>query len=120
MKKYDVVVVGGGFAGVSAAIAAAREGSSVLLVEKGNALGGMAVNALVIPFMPNATRIDGELTELSQGRTTLVVAHRLSTVKSADEILVLERGDITERGTHDQLLQSGGLYAQLYRYQFKE
>ena len=65
-------------------------------------------------------QIQSALTELSNGRTTLVVAHRLSTVKSADEILVLERGDITERGTHDQLLQSGGLYAQLYRYQFKE
>ena len=67
MKKYDVVVVGGGFAGVCAAIAAAREGSRVLLVEKGNALGGAAVNSLVIPFMPNATKLNGVMTELSQG-----------------------------------------------------
>ena len=67
MKHYDVVVVGGGFAGVCAAISAAREGSSVLLVEKGNALGGAAVNSLVIPFMPNATKLDGVMTELSQG-----------------------------------------------------
>ena len=67
MKRYDVVVVGGGFAGVCAAISAAREGSRVLLVEKGNALGGAAVNSLVIPFMPNATKLDGALTELSQG-----------------------------------------------------
>lgn len=67
MKKYDVVVVGGGFAGVAAAIAAAREGSSVLLVDKSNALGGTAVNCLVIPFMPYTTRIDGEEVALSQG-----------------------------------------------------
>lgn len=67
MKKYDVVVVGGGFAGVAAAIAAAREGSSVLLVDKSNALGGAAVNSLVIPFMPYTTRIDGEEVALSQG-----------------------------------------------------
>lgn len=51
MKKYDLVVVGGGFAGVGAAIAAAEEGCKVLIVEKGNALSGAAVNALVNPFM---------------------------------------------------------------------
>lgn len=67
MKKYDIIVVGGGFSGVAAAIAAAREGRSVLLVEKGNALGGAAVNSLVIPFMPTSTRINGVMTELSAG-----------------------------------------------------
>ena len=67
MKKYDVVVVGGGFAGVAAAIAAAREGSRVLLVEKGNALGGAAVNCLVMPFMPYITKIDGVDVPLSAG-----------------------------------------------------
>ena len=67
MKKYDIIVVGGGFSGAAAAIAAAREGQSVLLVEKGNALGGAAVNSLVIPFMPNSTRINGVMTELSAG-----------------------------------------------------
>ena len=67
MKKYDVIVVGGGFSGVGAAIAAAREGSSVLLVEKGNALGGAAVNCLVNPFMPYSTKINGISTELSSG-----------------------------------------------------
>jgi ABC-type multidrug transport system fused ATPase/permease subunit len=54
------------------------------------------------------------------GRTTLVVAHRLSTVKNADEILVLTDGEITERGTHEQLVGNGGVYGELYRYQFKE
>ena len=67
MHNYNVVVVGGGFAGVSAAIAAAREGNRVLLVEKGNSLGGAAVNCLVNPFMPYSTKINGVNTELSAG-----------------------------------------------------
>lgn len=49
---YDVIVAGGGFSGVAAAIAAAREGMSVLLIEKSNCLGGAAANCLVNPFMP--------------------------------------------------------------------
>ena len=65
-------------------------------------------------------QIQSALYTLSQGRTTLVVAHRLSTVKNADEILVLTNGEITERGTHEELVDNGGLYAELYRYQFKE
>ena len=65
-------------------------------------------------------QIQSALVSLSQGRTTLVVAHRLSTVKNADEILVLTDGEITERGTHEELVKNGGLYAELYRYQFKE
>ena len=60
MKKYDVIVVGGGLSGTAAAIAAAREGASALIIEKGNALGGAAVHALVNPFMPNKARINGE------------------------------------------------------------
>lgn len=65
-------------------------------------------------------QIQESLSELSKGRTTLVVAHRLSTVKNADEILVVTEGKITERGSHDELIKNGGLYAELYRYQFKE
>ena len=67
MKNYDLAVVGGGFSGVAAAIAAAREGSRVLLIEKGNAFGGAAVNSLVNPFMPYSTKINGVTTHLSAG-----------------------------------------------------
>lgn len=65
-------------------------------------------------------QVQNALSELSVGRTTLVVAHRLSTVKNADEILVVTDGEITERGSHEELIGMNGLYAQLYRYQFKE
>ena len=67
MKKYDIAVIGGGFAGVAAALAAARCGSKVLLVEKSNCLGGAAVNCLVNPFMPYWTEIDGKRVDLSAG-----------------------------------------------------
>jgi len=67
MKKYDVAVIGGGFAGVAAALAAAREGAQVLIVEKSNCLGGAATNCLVNPFMPYSTKINGVETELSAG-----------------------------------------------------
>ncbi len=65
-------------------------------------------------------QVQAALAELSVGRTTLVVAHRLSTVKNADRILVLTEGEIVESGSHQQLLAQNGIYAELYRYQFKE
>ena len=54
------------------------------------------------------------------GRTSLVIAHRLSTVRDADLVLVIDEGRIVERGTHDALLAEGGLYAELYRTQFRQ
>ncbi|MBQ9428754.1 MAG: ABC transporter ATP-binding protein [Clostridia bacterium] len=71
--------------------------------------------------LDNATeqQIAESLEELSTGRTTIVVAHRLSTVKRADEIIVMTEKGITERGTHEELMASGGLYKSLYDYQFR-
>lgn len=56
--------------------------------------------------------------ELMKGRTSFIVAHRLSTIKNADQILVMKAGNIIERGTHDELLAQGGFYKQLYESQF--
>ena len=64
--------------------------------------------------------IQGALDELCRGRTTLVVAHRLSTIRNADEIAVISGGRITEQGTHDALIAHDGAYAKLYREQFRE
>jgi ATP-binding cassette subfamily B protein len=64
--------------------------------------------------------IQRELNAIAQGRTTLVIAHRLSTVMDADEILVLEQGRIIERGRHADLLSRGGAYAQMWALQQQE
>src|SRR5207248_11696935 len=60
------------------------------------------------------------LERLMAGRTTLVIAHRLATIRDADLILVIEQGRIAEAGTHSELLRRGGLYAQLHEIQFTE
>ncbi|MDX8353859.1 ABC transporter ATP-binding protein [Cognatiyoonia sp. IB215182] len=59
------------------------------------------------------------LERLSEGRTTLVIAHRLSTVRNADSIVVMDQGQVVDQGTHDALLERGGIYADLYNMQFK-
>jgi len=63
--------------------------------------------------------VQAALEPLMKGRTTIAIAHRLSTILSADVIFVVDRGKIVERGTHDELLERGGLYARLYEQQFR-
>jgi ATP-binding cassette subfamily B protein len=65
-------------------------------------------------------KVQGALDRLMEGRTTLVIAHRLATIRSADRILVMEQGRIVEEGTHDALLARSGLYARLARLQFTD
>ena len=60
------------------------------------------------------------LAELMQGRTTLVIAQRLRTVKAADTILVLDRGAIVERGRHEELARGGGLYQRIYELELRD
>ena len=65
-------------------------------------------------------RIQLAMDNLMQGKTCFVIAHRLSTIKDADVLLVMRNGEIVERGTHNDLLASGGFYAQLYNSQFED
>ena len=64
-------------------------------------------------------QVQQALETLMQGRTTLVIAHRLATVRNADRILVLEHGQLVEEGTHQELMERNGLYAKLADMQFR-
>ena len=84
-----------------------------LLLAKWRGGDDQALDALV-------SLVYNELRRLMAGRTSLIIAHRLSTVRDADRILVMQRGRIVEDGSHEHLLRQNGLYAQLYQRQFEE
>jgi ATP-binding cassette subfamily B protein len=105
--ERGVMLSGGERQRVAIARAILRDASLLLLDEATSSLDA-----------ENETLVQEALTHLMQGRTTLVIAHRLATVLSCDRILVLDRGRIVEEGTHDTLVQRGGLYARLARLQF--
>ena len=65
-------------------------------------------------------RVQQAFEQLMEGRTSFVVAHRLSTIQTADRILVMKDGNIIEQGTHEELLAEGGFYAKLYASQFAQ
>ena len=64
--------------------------------------------------------IQDAMDTLMKGRTSFVIAHRLSTIRNSDVILVMNEGDIVEKGNHEQLLSEDGFYARLYNSQFEE
>jgi ATP-binding cassette subfamily B protein len=66
----------------------------------------------------NEALVQSAIREVLKDRTSLVIAHRLSTIISADQILVIEEGKVVERGKHEELISTGGLYSELYARQF--
>lgn len=106
------------------------------VIEKGSTLSAgqrqlisfaraLAFNPAILILDEATSNIDTEteaiiqdaLEVVKKGRTTFIIAHRLSTIKNADLILVLDRGEIVERGDHDTLMQLGGKYYQMYQLQ---
>ena len=85
-------------------------------------------NPRILIFDDSTSSVDTEtefliqqaLRELTRGRTTFVIAERLQTVKDADQILVLDKGTIVERGTHSELLREGKIYREIYELQLRE
>lgn len=117
----------------------ARGGLDAELGQKGRGLSGgqrqrialaraLVRNAPVLLLDEATSALDSEseaavqraITKAAEGRTTLVIAHRLATVRRADRIIVMDRGRIVEEGAHDFLVSRGGLYARLAELQFNE
>jgi ATP-binding cassette subfamily B protein len=114
--KYDtrlgergVTLSGGQRQRIAVARAVLRDAPVLLLDEATSALDS-----------ESESKLQAALDNLMEGRTTLVIAHRLSTVQNADRILVLNEGRIVETGSHDSLLAKGGLYARLAKIQFRD
>lgn len=115
------------------------EGYDTILGERGMGLSGgqkqriaiaraICVNPSILILDDATSAVDMEtefkiqkaLLEVMKGRTTFIIAHRISSLKHADEILVLENGSIAERGTHEKLIKNGGTYQKIYDIQFKD
>jgi len=114
-QKFDtpvgergVTLSGGQRQRIAIARAILRDASLLLLDEATSSLDA-----------ESETLVQAALEGLMQGRTTLVIAHRLATVLSCDRILVMDAGRVVEEGTHERLIAAGGLYARLARLQFQ-
>jgi len=130
------VVAASKLAGAHDFILELPEGYDALIGERGSTLSGgqrqriaiaraLVTNPRILIFDEATSALDYEseriiqdnMRQICKGRTVLIIAHRLSTVRTADRIVTIERGRIVEDGTHDELLRRGGRYANLYRHQ---
>ena len=109
LGERGVMLSGGQKQRIAIARAILRDAPVLLLDEATSALDAESERA-----------VQAAVDRLSADRTTLIVAHRLATVKKADRIVVLEAGRIVDMGTHDELVTKGGLYARLARLQFTD
>jgi ATP-binding cassette, subfamily B, bacterial MsbA len=135
----EQVEAAAGAANASGFIAALPEGYETILGERGTGLSGGQRQRIAIArallrdppilILDEATSsLDTEserlvqqaIERLMRDRTVLVIAHRLTTVRDADEIVVLDAGRVTQRGSHEELLRAGGLYRRLYELQFRD
>src|SRR4029077_2323565 len=134
--SMERVVAAATLAGANDFILELPEGYDTVVGERGSSLSGgqrqriavaraLVGNPRILIFDEATSSLDYESEQIIQnnmrkiveGRTALIIAHRLSTVRRANRILTIERGRIVEDGTHDELIRSGGRYAMLYRLQ---
>ncbi|MBR6094546.1 MAG: type I secretion system permease/ATPase [Lachnospiraceae bacterium] len=135
-RSMDEIIQAAKIAGAHEFIMELQEGYDTIIGEKGVALSGGQKQRVAIArailhdpkilIFDEATSaldyeseaiIQNNMKEICKGRTVLIIAHRLSTLRIADEILVMDRGQIVEKGNHEELLKTGGLYANLYEKQ---
>jgi subfamily B ATP-binding cassette protein HlyB/CyaB len=133
---FERVVAAARLAGAHDFILELTEGYDTVIGERGSTLSGgqrqriaiaraLVADPRILIFDEATSALDSEserviqrnMKEIAKGRTVLVIAHRLSTVRTADRIITIERGRLVEDGTHDALIRSGGRYAALHRLQ---
>jgi len=134
--SMERIVAGATLAGAHEFILELPDNYDAIIGERGSSLSGgqrqriaiaraLATDPRILIFDEATSALDYEseriiqqnMAQIAQGRTVFVVAHRLSTVRSADRIITLDRGRLVEDGTHDELIRTGGRYATLYRLQ---
>jgi subfamily B ATP-binding cassette protein HlyB/CyaB len=134
--SMDRVITAAKLAGAHDFILELPEGYDTIIGERGSSLSGgqrqriAIARALIVDprilILDEATSaldyeseriVQSNMREIAKGRTVLIIAHRLSTVRYADRILTIDRGRVAEDGTHEDLLKAGGRYAALYRFQ---